>query len=114
MRSSSNKVPPDSRKWGLALAALACAIRSTNSITWAYVGLLELYLTYEFLRSIFLELIAIGTAMLGLVCLLDLLIYGSWLSVPLNFLKFNFLSSCVDYYGTHKWHWFVLPVLPIV
>ncbi|XWS35740.1 hypothetical protein CRYUN_Cryun20dG0022100 [Craigia yunnanensis] len=106
MKSSSNKVPSDSRKWGLALAALACAIRPTSAITWVYVGLLELYLTHERLRFIFLELIPIGTAVLGLVCLLDRLMYGSWVLVPLNFLKFNFLSSGGDYYGTHKWHWY--------
>lgn len=44
--------------------------------------------------------------MLGLTCLLDRLMYGSWVLVPLNFLKFNFLSSGGDYYGTHKWHWY--------
>ncbi|XP_058002233.1 mannosyltransferase APTG1 isoform X3 [Hevea brasiliensis] len=43
---------------------------------------------------------------LGLSCLLDRLMYGSWVIVPLNFLKFNFLSSGGDYYGTHKWHWY--------
>ncbi|CAN1841552.1 Mannosyltransferase APTG1 [Linum perenne] len=32
--------------------------------------------------------------------------YGSWVFVPLNFLKFNFLSSGGDYYGTHPWHWY--------
>jgi phosphatidylinositol glycan class B len=43
---------------------------------------------------------------LALSCLLDRLMYGSWVIVPLNFLKFNFLSSGGDYYGTHKWHWY--------
>lgn len=43
---------------------------------------------------------------LSLMCLLDRLMYGSWVLVPLNFLKFNFLSSGGDYYGTHKWHWY--------
>lgn len=44
--------------------------------------------------------------MLGLTFLLDRLMYGSWVLVPLNFLKFNFLSAGGDYYGTHKWHWY--------
>lgn len=44
--------------------------------------------------------------MLGITCLLDRLMYDSWVLVPLNFLKFNFLSSGGDYYGTHKWHWY--------
>lgn len=38
--------------------------------------------------------------------LVDRLMYGSWVFVPLNFLKFNFLSSGGDYYGTHPWHWY--------
>ncbi|KAM7498233.1 hypothetical protein LguiA_022647 [Lonicera macranthoides] len=39
--------------------------------------------------------------------LLDYLMYGSWVLVALNFLKFSFLSSGGGhYYGTHKWHWY--------
>lgn len=60
VRSSLNKAPSGSRKWGLALAALACAIRPTSAVTWVYVGLLELYLTHDRLRFIFVELIPIG------------------------------------------------------
>lgn len=44
--------------------------------------------------------------MLGFTSLVDRLMYGSWVIVPLNFLKFNFLSSGGDYYGTHPWHWY--------
>lgn len=44
--------------------------------------------------------------MLALTFLVDWWMYGSWVVVPLNFLKFNFLSSGGDYYGTHKWHWY--------
>lgn len=45
--------------------------------------------------------------MLGLTFLLDYQFYGSWVIVPLNFLKFNFFSSGGDYYGTHPWHWYL-------
>ncbi|KAM0986031.1 hypothetical protein ACFX13_013501 [Malus domestica] len=34
------------------------------------------------------------------------MMYGSWVFVPLNFLRFNFLSAGGDYYGTHKWYWY--------
>ena len=43
---------------------------------------------------------------LGVTCILDQFMYGKQIIVPLNFLKFNFLSSGGDYYGTHKWHWY--------
>ncbi|KAH7569299.1 hypothetical protein JRO89_XS06G0140200 [Xanthoceras sorbifolium] len=162
MRASSSRVSLGSRKWGLAVAALACAIRPTSAITWVYVGLLELLVARDRLRFIVLEAAPIGPSLLGtiefsasrtstdvrtssyasrltenllmgalinivdgyvisipytstcgirvlvlgLACLLDRLMYGSWILVPLNFLKFNFLSSGGDYYGTHKWHWY--------
>lgn len=44
---------------------------------------------------------------LGFTIMLDRLMYGSWVLVPLNFLRFNFLSSGGDYYGTHVWHWYI-------
>ncbi|XP_028775416.1 GPI mannosyltransferase 3 isoform X2 [Neltuma alba] len=95
-----------SRKWGLLMAALACAVRPTSAITWAYVGLLELLTARDRLRFLFLEMAPIGVLLVGLTCLLDGFMYGKWILVPLNFLKFNFLSSGGDYYGTHKWHWY--------
>ncbi|RVW88403.1 GPI mannosyltransferase 3 [Vitis vinifera] len=51
---------------------------------------------------------------LALMCLVDRLMYGSWILVPLNFLKFNFLSSGGDYYGTHKWHWYFTQGFPVM
>ncbi|CAL5375059.1 unnamed protein product [Camellia sinensis] len=107
IRASSSEVPTVSRKWGLVVAALACAIRPTSAITWAYVGLLELLVARDRLKFIFLEVVPVGKVLvLTLAWSLDRLMYGSWVLVPLNFLKFNFLSSGGDYYGTHKWHWY--------
>ena len=60
MRVSSNKAPLFSRKWGVAIAALACAIRPTSAIIWMYVGLLELFLAHDRLKFIFLEVAPIG------------------------------------------------------
>ncbi|CAL5198442.1 unnamed protein product [Lathyrus oleraceus] len=106
MRTSSGKSSCVSRKWGLVLAALACAIRPTSAVTWMYVGVIELFNARDKLKFVFLEVAPIGTLVLGLTCLLDRFMYGTWVLVPLNFLKFNFLSSGGDYYGTHKWHWY--------
>ncbi|KAE9462492.1 hypothetical protein C3L33_05597, partial [Rhododendron williamsianum] len=114
IRASSSEVHSVSRKWGLLLAALACAIRPTSAITWAYVGILELLVTRDRLNFIFLEVAPIGFLVITLTCLLDRLMYGSWVLVPLNFLKFNFLSSGGDYYGTHKWHWYFSQGFPVM
>lgn len=106
IRPSASKISRGSRKWGLATAALACAIRPTSAITWIYIGLLELCLTRDKLKFVLLEVIPIGTLILGLTFLVDRWMYGTWVLVPLNFLKFNFLSAGGDYYGTHVWHWY--------
>lgn len=63
-------------------------------------------LIYFFSISLTIWLFYIRGLVLGLTCLLDRFMYGKWILVPLNFLKFNFLSSGGDYYGTHKWHWY--------
>lgn len=52
--------------------------------------------------------------MLAITSLLDRIIYGSWIIVPFNFLKFNFLSSGGDYYGTHPWHWYLTQGFPVM
>ncbi|CAM8942477.1 unnamed protein product [Rhodiola kirilowii] len=106
LRADSSKLQSVSRTWALSLAALACAVRPTSAVIWLYVGILEVFLTHDRLRFIFLETIPIGALVLILASVLDRLFYGSWVLVPLNFLKFNFLSSGGDYYGTHVWHWY--------
>ncbi|XXG74680.1 hypothetical protein AAC387_Pa07g3338 [Persea americana] len=111
---SSKPVPGSSRKLALAVAALSCAIRPTSAIIWLYVGFLDLLKTHDRLKFVFLEVIPIGALVLGITCLLDRWMYGSWIFVPLNFLKFNFLSSGGDYYGTHKCHWYFTQGFPVM
>ncbi|GKE61412.1 GPI mannosyltransferase 3 [Tanacetum coccineum] len=106
LRLNSTNLPSVSRYWALVAAAIACAIRPTSAIIWLYVGLMELFVSRDRLKFVFLEVIPIGSIVLGLTFLLDRWMYGSWILVPLNFLKFNFLSSGGDYYGTHLWHWY--------
>ncbi|GMH01018.1 hypothetical protein Nepgr_002857 [Nepenthes gracilis] len=112
MRVNYGRVPSTSRKLALIIAALACAIRPTSAITWTYVGLLELYMTSDKLKFVFLEVAPIGILMFAVAFLFDCMIYGSWVLVPYNFLKFNFLSSGGDYYGTHRWHWYFTQGFP--
>ncbi|KAL8037257.1 hypothetical protein ABFX02_11G028400 [Erythranthe guttata] len=107
LRASPAAVPPRSRKLALAVAALACAVRPTSAITWIYIGFLELFITRDKLKFVLLEVVPIGGLVLGVTFLLDRQFYGSWVIVPLNFLKFNFFSSGGDYYGTHPWHWYI-------
>ncbi|XP_015883938.3 mannosyltransferase APTG1 [Ziziphus jujuba] len=114
MRPASGKPRFLSRRLGVTIAAFACAIRPTSAIVWLYVGFVELFEARDRLRFVFLEVAPIGVLVLGLTCILDRLMYGSWILVPLNFLKFNFLSSGGDYYGTHKWHWYFTQAFPVM
>lgn len=107
-KEASNRMcvyPLTARQVALFLAALACTVRPTSAIVWVYVGLIELFQTDKKLRLL-LEGFAIGAVTLGASCLVDLWMYGKWILVPLNFLRFNFLNSGGDYYGTHPWHWY--------
>ncbi|KAI3709197.1 hypothetical protein L2E82_38956 [Cichorium intybus] len=106
LRTQMTKMPSASRTWALLSAALACAIRPTSAIIWIYVGIIELFVSHDRLKFVFLEVVPIGSIVLGLTFILDRFMYGSWILVPFNFLKFNFLSSGGDYYGTHPWHWY--------
>lgn len=64
MRVSSGKMSSSSRRWALAVAALACAVRPTSAIVWLYVGFVELLMASDKLKFIFLEAAPIGLVLL--------------------------------------------------
>lgn len=57
---SSKQLSVASRKLGLFIAALACAVRPTSAITWLYVGVLYLIRTQSRLHFLFFEVVPIG------------------------------------------------------
>ncbi|MCO5591543.1 hypothetical protein L7F22_045529 [Adiantum nelumboides] len=85
------------RQVALFLAALACVIRPTGALVWVYVGLIGLVKTDKKSQLLF-EVIFIGVMTFGASCLVDRWMYGKWIFVPLNFLRFNFLASGGNYY----------------
>ncbi|KAJ1277496.1 hypothetical protein BS78_04G008400 [Paspalum vaginatum] len=101
-----------SRKVGLLIAALSCAIRPTSAVTWLYVGVLDLIQMKSKRHFVFLEVIPAGAIVLAVTTFVDWWMYGSRVIVPLNFLKFNLLSSGGDYYGTHVFHWYFTQGFP--
>lgn len=113
-RSSQACDSPMSRKLALFFAALSCAIRPTSAIVWLYIGVLHFYETKDKIRFLIFDVLPIGTIVLIATCLLDCWMYGSWIFVPLNFLKFNFFSAGGDYYGTHPWHWYFTQGFPAI
>ncbi|CAM6093376.1 unnamed protein product [Calypogeia fissa] len=103
-----------SRQLALTVAALSCVIRPTNGIIWMYMGVLHLLQTRDRLWFLVGEVFPIGVGCIGLASLLDRWMYGHWTIVPLNFLKFNFLSPGGDFYGTHAWHWYFSQGFPVM
>lgn len=71
---------------------------------------------FRWLNTLFLSIFTylFRAVVFAITSLLDCMIYGSWVIVPLNFLKFNFLSSGGDYYGTHPWHWYFTQGFPVM
>ncbi|CAN6466607.1 unnamed protein product [Victoria cruziana] len=104
--SPTHELQITSRKTALVIAAFACIIRPTNAVIWIYLGTLHLFEARDKVKFVFTEVAPIGAAVLALSCLFDRWMYGTWVFVPLNFVKFNFFSSGGDYYGTHRWHWY--------
>ncbi|KAL2611148.1 hypothetical protein R1flu_022840 [Riccia fluitans] len=95
-----------SRQLALIIAAVSCAVRPTSAVIWLYVGVVHLFQTPGKFCFLLAEVIPIGVVSVALTALVDRWMYGYWTFVPLNFLKFNFLSSGADIYGTHPWHWY--------
>ncbi|XP_057962647.1 mannosyltransferase APTG1 isoform X2 [Malania oleifera] len=106
MRVSSKKEV--SRRWGLVVAALACAIRPTSAITWVYVGLLELFLARDRLRFIIFE----GFPVM-VFTFLPFTVVGIFLSKQWKLS--GLIAWVLGLYSVlgHKEFRFVLPVLPI-
>ncbi|KAG6541769.1 hypothetical protein Mapa_016781 [Marchantia paleacea] len=103
-----------SRQLALMIAAFSCALRPTNAVIWLYVGVIHLFQTPSKFRFLLAEVFPIGVVCLTLTALIDRWMYGYWTLVPLNFLKFNFLSSGGDFYGTHPWHWYFSQGFPVM
>lgn len=99
----------------LALAALACLLRPTSVLTWAYLGA-ELFYRAHGWRSqlVFKYVLPTGAAALGFGCVVDRIGYGAWTLVPWNFARFNLISGSSALYGTHPWHWYLSQGFPAV
>ncbi|KAJ0886752.1 putative GPI mannosyltransferase [Helianthus annuus] len=112
LRVNSSNSPEASRTWALVTAAIACAIRPTSAIIWIYVGLMELIVSRDRLKFIFLQVLPIGSIVLGLTFLLDRLMYGSWSK---QWKLSGLILWVIGLYSIlgHKEFRFVLPVLPI-
>ncbi|PVF98864.1 hypothetical protein CPB86DRAFT_704237 [Serendipita vermifera] len=108
--------PSPNLLWALAIAAIACAVRPTNAILWAYLWF-HLFLqkkqegaTKTYIRD---SLIFCRIPALLLILGSDSLYFDRLTFTPLNFVRVN-LSSVSLFYGGNPWHYYLTQAIPIL
>ncbi|KAK9478253.1 Alg9-like mannosyltransferase family-domain-containing protein [Lipomyces japonicus] len=94
----------------LALAAIACVLRPTNALIWAYLGM-ELVVRLKALAPIFTA-IAIGSVVFLANALVDIWYYGEVTFPVLNFIKFNLVESLSLFYGANRKLYYLIEAIP--
>ena len=114
--------------------ALACSIRITSVITWAFLFpplFLQLSRNFTLLRAFITDTISVAYVYERLslrsfthVCFrcvvgcllftLDSVYNGAPTLTPLNFLRVNVLSSVSHFYGSAPWHYYLTQALPLL
>jgi hypothetical protein len=51
-----------------------------------------------------------SAAALAASLLIDRHVYGAWVAVQYEFVKFNVVHNVAAFYGTHPWHWYLSQV----
>ncbi|KIK59538.1 glycosyltransferase family 22 protein [Collybiopsis luxurians FD-317 M1] len=100
----------------LLFAALACSVRITNAVIWAFLLpnlLWRLRINPKLLRSTCIDVAFIGFTALAAIFTLDSLYYGKPTFTPLSFMMTN-LSGVSLFYGNSPWHYYVSQALPIL
>ncbi len=106
------------------MASLSFLVRPTSATLWAVVALYYLIAipgTTKKLHFLLLEVLPIGyidcvrdltsLSVFSLVVLVvvDYYFYGKWILTPYNFVMFNVIHDVGTFYGTHPWHWYLIP-----
>ncbi|KAH9053301.1 Alg9-like mannosyltransferase family-domain-containing protein [Lactarius vividus] len=100
----------------LVFIALACSIRVTSAITWAFLILpllWQLRRNSSLLRAFITDTFATTCVTLFLLFTLDSMYYGTPTFTPLNFLRVN-ASSVSLFYGSAPWHYYLVQALPLL
>ncbi|KAI9739610.1 MAG: hypothetical protein M1834_006328 [Cirrosporium novae-zelandiae] len=100
----------------LLLAALACILRPTNIIIWAWLGSSCLLGPIPERKKLQLarETIFCGSIVLAISLAVDRLYYGIWTFPPFTFLHFNLVQSLAIFYGSNPWHYYLLQGYPLL
>jgi len=102
-----------SRPAALIIAAVACAIRPTGCVFWAYLCLVQTQRARP-LQFVLLEVIPVAVGTLLLSVGIDRLGYGRWVLSMWNFFRFNVVQGGSAIYGSHPWHWYLTQGIPVL
>jgi Alg9-like mannosyltransferase family len=85
----------------LLIAAVCVAVRPTSATLWAAVGLARLYRLPRaaWLRYVLRSVLPIVGSVLTVSTVVDRWLYGQWVFVPYQFLKFNVLDGKSALFG---------------
>ncbi|KAL0946742.1 hypothetical protein HGRIS_012920 [Hohenbuehelia grisea] len=100
----------------LIFAALACGIRPTSAIIWAFLFsnlLWQMRSSRRIFGLLMRDALVIGATTLIAMLAVDSLYYAKLTFPPLSFLLTN-LSSVSLFYGGNPWHFYVSAALPIL
>ena len=119
----SKRLPISTRRElriALAVGAIACIIRPTSLLTWAYLGTLLLLEYPGNAYKILMDVIATGTFALLVSLYLDYSFYKRLVFPPLyywltrEFFRVNVVEKVSEFYGTHPFHWYFTQGIPTV
>ncbi|KAJ3801502.1 glycosyltransferase family 22 protein [Lentinula aff. detonsa] len=100
----------------LIFAAMACSVRITNAVIWAFlipILLWRMRSNVQLLILTLFDITVIGGATLTLIFALDTFYYGQLTFTPLSFLTTN-LSGVSLFYGDSPWHYYLSQAIPII
>ncbi|KAL4893864.1 Alg9-like mannosyltransferase family-domain-containing protein [Aspergillus ambiguus] len=99
----------------LALAALACIFRPTNTLIWMTLASVAwMQNGWSERKTLCREVFLCGSSVLAISTLADRLYYGVWTFPPLKFLYFNIAQSLAVFYGRNDWHYYLSQGYPLL
>lgn len=100
----------------IAFSALACMIRPTNAVIWAFLYANLFWAIHRHQRAFLMiarDITSAGLLASIVLVLMDSLYFGRLTITPLNFLRAN-LSSVSLFYGANPWHYYITQAIPIL
>lgn len=89
----------------LGFAAISCIIRPTTAIVWFPLCTFYLCSTPNKLAFLLKCVFPVGCLAILWSLVVNSWLYGKWVLVELNFVKFNVVNDMGTFYGSHPWHW---------